>query len=798
MTRWALAFAFTVSLATAAVPTPESHFGHAMGADRKLLDWAKVVSYFESLDKNSDRIRVDQLGRSTEGRPFISATIASPETLRKLDRYKEIQKRLADPRLTTDEQAAALVAEGKTVVLITCSIHATEVASTATAIEFAYKLLTEDKPKFRAILDNTIFLLVPSLNPDGLDIVTQWYRKTLGTPYEGTSPPRLYHKYVGHDNNRDWYMFSQVETQLTISKLHNVWHPQIVYDVHQQGAYASRMFVPPWLDPIDPNIDPIIAQLCNAIGAGMAADLTSAGKTGIAINAMYDFWTPGRHYQAYHGGLRILSESASARLATPIQVRPDEVNESALGYNPRERSWNHLEPWAGGEWRLRDIIDYQLIAMESCLYQAAVRREDMLASFYRIGKRAVARTSPYAFILPARQRDPGAARTLLETLAYGAVEIERATSGFTVAGKKYDEGSYIIRMQQPYSSYAKTLLEKQNYPDLRMYPGGPPRRPYDVTAHTLPMLMGVSVDTVVQAFAAGAAPASSFDFPPLSTATSLSATDTDTWRLLNSALDRRQSVWRNPTTGDFFLGDRPTGPETRPVRRPRVGLYKSHVPNMDEGWTRWLLEKFGFAYTSVSNREITTGNLRERYDVVVFADQRAETIAEGYKAGAMPEEYVGGLGAAGAEALKQFASKGGTVVFLNDASEYAIRYLGTTVKDALNGVSNREFYAPGSLLNVKLEAHPLTLGLPSDMPVWFEAGPAFEVTGRERAVGVYPETNLLASGWLLGGKHLSRRAAIVDVPVGSGHFLLFGIRPQYRAQSYQSFKLLFNSFFYFE
>ena len=278
MKRWALACVVSIHLAIAAVPSPESHFGHAMGADRKLLDWAKVVSYFELMARNSDRIRVEQLGRSTEGRPFIAATIASPDTLRKLDRYKEIQRRLADPRITTDEQAVGLIAEGKTVVLITCSIHATEVASTATAIEFAYKLLTEDKPKFKTILDNTIFLLVPSLNPDGVDIVTEWYRKTLGTPYEGTSPPQLYQKYVGHDNNRDWYIFSQVETQLAISKLHNVWHPQIVYDVHQQGAYASRMFVPPWLDPIDPNIDPIIAQLCNAIGAGMAADLTSAGS----------------------------------------------------------------------------------------------------------------------------------------------------------------------------------------------------------------------------------------------------------------------------------------------------------------------------------------------------------------------------------------------------------------------------------------------------------------------------------------------------------------------------------------
>src|SRR5687768_11482799 len=328
LSRFAAAIVLTLPLA-AEIQAPEAHFGHRMGADRKLLDWENVVSYFRLLEKSSDRIRVEELGKSTEGRPFIAATIAAPATIRDLDRYRDIQTRLADPRRTSDTDAEKLIRQGKTVVMITCSIHATEVASTSTAIEFAYKLLTEDNPKYQAILQNTIFILVPSLNPDGVDIVTNWYRKTLDTPYEGTSPPELYHKYVGHDNNRDWYIFSQAETRLAVSKLHNVWHPQIVYDVHQQGAYASRMFVPPWMDPVEPNIDPIITQLCNAIGAGMAADLTAAGKTGIAVNAMYDFWTPARHYQAYHGGLRILSESASARLATPLLIKPGEISQSA-------------------------------------------------------------------------------------------------------------------------------------------------------------------------------------------------------------------------------------------------------------------------------------------------------------------------------------------------------------------------------------------------------------------------------------------------------------------------------------
>jgi hypothetical protein len=289
-----------------------------------------------------------------------------------------------------------------------------------------------------------------------------------------------------------------------------------------------------------------------------------------------------------------------------------------------------------------------------------------------------------------------------------------------------------------------------------------------------------------------------FSFASVNTGATLAASDTDSWKSLNAALDKRTPVWRDPTTGDFFVGQRPSA-ESRPVKRPRIALYKSYVPSMDEGWTRWLLEKFGFPYTSIVNADVQAGGLRERFDVILFADQGAETIAHGHKRGSVPQQYVGGLEEAGAEGLRQFAAKGGTLVFLNDASDYAVQQLGIGVKDVLSGISNREFYAPGSLLNVRLDAqHPLTLGLPREMPIWFESGPAFEVAGRDRAVAVYPDAGLLASGWLLGERHLARRAAIVDAPVGSGRIILFGIRPQYRAQSYQSFKLLFNALLMFE
>ncbi|BDC50672.1 peptidase [Bryobacterales bacterium F-183] len=778
--------------ATAAVPTPESHFGHKMAEDRKLLEWSKIVSYFQSLEKSSDKIRYREYGKSTEGRPMFVGIISSADTLKKLDRYREIQARLADPRKTLQAEADALTKEGKTVVLITCSIHSTEVVSTLTAVDFAYRMLTSESPKIKTILDNTILLLAPSINPDGNDIVTNWYRKTLNTPHEGTAPPELYQKYVGHDNNRDWYIFSQAETRAVISQLHNVWHPHIVYDVHQQGATSSRMFVPPWMDPVDPNIDPVITQLCNAVGMNMAADLTSAGLKGIAVNAMYDFWHPGRHYQAYHGGLRILSESASARLATPVEIKPEQIQGGAQGYSPREASWNFLEPWMGGRWAMSDIHQYQMIAFESVLYQAAMRREDFLKASYLTLKRSVERAGPAAFVIPKEQANPGGAKKMLETLAFGGIEIDVARDNFQAEGVMYPAGSYIVRMDQPYSGWAKTLLEHQKYPDLRLYPGGPPKRPYDVTAHTLPLLMGVNVKTVAAKFDAktqrmSGAPA----FPAVSA--NWAASDVDSWRKANAAWKAGTAVYRSKTTGEFATAA--VSADYVKVARPKVALYKSHMPSMDEGWTRWMLEEFGFAYTSLGNAEVIGGGLKAKYDVILFADQQSAAIAEGYRKGAMPDEYTGGLGAQGAAALKDFANAGGTLLFLNHSTDYAVNELGVKARNVLKGVSNREFYCPGSLLRVSLDPkHPLSFGLPKDLTIWNEASPAWDGFEGATAVASYLASNVMASGWLLGEKYVAQKAALVDVAMGRGRAILFGFRPQYRAQSYETFKILFNAF----
>jgi hypothetical protein len=394
--------------------------------------------------------------------------------------------------------------------------------------------------------------------------------------------------------------------------------------------------------------------------------------------------------------------------------------------------------------------------------------------------------------------DPGAARKMLELLSFGDVEIERSNDAFAAGGKRYTQGSYIIRMQQPSSSYAKTLLERQHYPDLRLYPGGPPQRPYDVTAQTLPLLMGVATDTVDTAFRVAAQPAKSFEFElatPSSTDGGLAASDIDSWRAVNRIWSGGATVWRDVVSGNFFP-KRPKTGQTVELARPRIGLYKSHVPAIDEGWTRWLLEDFGFAYQNLLNAEIEAGNLRQRFDAIVFPDQSSSEIANGFASGAMPPEYTGGLSTKAAANLKSFAEQGGTLVFLNRSANYGVEHLRLDPKNAVAGISNREFYSPGTLLNVTLDTHdPLAYGLPENIAIWSEESPAWEVPSgsKDRVVARYADDHVLASGWLLGEQYIAGRAALVEAPLGQGRVVLFGFRPQYRAQSYQAFKLFFNS-----
>ncbi len=827
--RLACAALCLLPLGFAALPSPESHFGHAMGEDRRLVGWSDVVAYFRRLEQASDSLAIATIGSSTEGRTMFVAAIAEPGTVADLDRYRGILAKLADPRSTTPDEADRLVVEGKPAVVITCSIHSTEVASTLTAVQFAHDLLARETPRHSAILENTILLLVPSLNPDGIDKVRSWYERWLGGPYEGAPMTELYHKYLGHDNNRDWSVFTQRETRNVVERIHNAWRPQIVYDVHQMGVEGARIFVPPWIDPIDPNIDALIVQQVNAYGMAMAADLTSRGRKGVVVNGIYDYYSPARHYQSYHGALRLLSESASARYATPVEVDARKLNGDARNYNAAVRSWNHLEPWGGGTWRLRDIVEDQLIAFESVLYSAAVRRTDLLRNFYRIGQRVVERGRGKAFVVPRRQHDPNAATRMLRMLQFGDVEIDRAVTDWDRGEEPaVSRGDYLIRLAQPYGSFAKTLLERQDYPDLRVYPGGPPRQPYDVTANTLPLLMGVDafrldgqIEVPTEPVPEVAPRAGSVAEAPR---LALSPRFSSSWLAVHRLLKEGVAVHRDASDGTLLLRG---GSELRSrlvalagelgidfaptsesaadhprLRLPRVALYSGHVPIMDEGWTRWLFDTYELPYRSVGDDEVA-GGLEDGFDVLVLPDARPEVLEGGFSHqygvgdSVVPPELRGGLGEEGLAGLRRFASGGGVVLAFNRAAAYLASRLELPLEDALQGVGKEQFFGPGTLLNAELDvAHPLCFGMRPSEAVWFQGGPALRVRRRAsspvRQAVRYPQTGVRASGWLLGEQRLAGLLAVADLDFGDGRLVLFGIRPQYRGQSDAAFKMVFN------
>jgi hypothetical protein len=735
--------------AATSIPTPASIIGFEPGTDRKLPTWKQVTDYFTALDKASPRVTLRTLGKTTLGRPFLVAFIAEPSTLANLGRYQQIQRKLMDPRLRARGEREQLIVDGKLVVLITSSIHSTEVGGILTPLVLAERLARADTPEARQVLANSIIMLVPSQNPDGVDIVGDHYRATLGSPNEGSGPPDLYHHYTGHDNNRDWYAFTQVETRYTVDSLYTPWDPQIVNDIHQQGANAGRIFIPPYMDPVEPNIDPILTAGTNSLGSAMSWRMISDGFTGVATNASYDQWSPARQYSLNHRGVRILTETASARLASPMDLPFDRLGPGR-GYDARETTWNYPVLWPGGKWGIGDIVKYQTAASWAMLVEAARDRQGWLESYADMGDRALGANPPWgreawpsAFVIPKVQSDTQALQRMIWTLQHGQVEMRESTAPVTANGKTYPAGSYVVLLRQPFGSYAKALLERQKYPDLREYPGGPPKRPYDVTAHTLPLLFGVDVAAVMGDAPATGGILAAVREPKFTTALSESRT-------------RRVAIFRTTAS-----------------------------ESMDAGWTRWMFDKYRVPFTTITEKDVAAGALNDKFDAILLPDQP-------------PQQIERALGAAGAAALGTFVENGGSVLAFNDASSFAIDALKLPVKNALEGAKNTEFYAPGSIFGVEVNrGHPLAAGFTPPVPaVWFEDSPAFDITDPAAATAVltYPTSgNALLSGWLLGPAKLNGKAAMVDVKRGRGHVVLYGFRPQYRGQANSTFPLIWSA-----
>jgi hypothetical protein len=800
-----------------AIPSPRSVFGFSPGDDRTIVDWKQITDYFARLDRASDRVSVQTFDQSTLGRPLIAAFISAPENIRSLEKYKEMQARLADPRkVSSDSERDRLIKEGKTVVVISCSIHSTEIVASQMSTQLAYNLASANDDDTLSILHNTILILIPSPNPDGVDIVANWYRKTLGTSTEGREPPELYHHYAGHDDNRDWFMLDLKETKAVTRLFWKEWFPEIVYDIHQQGSNGSRFFVPPFYDPPNPHIAPLLLRQVGLIGQKMAADVTSAGFRGVLTNALYDTWWHGGFRTApyFHNSIGILTEAASARLMSPSNVTREQLTRSSTRgmRSAMEAVTNFPEPWPGGAWHPRDIMQMEMIACHSVLSLAANYRADYLRNFYELGKAGLSSTADgplLGYLIPAGQgRDENVAK-MIGALVEQGVEVHRLDHelhGFTgqqvlhksgnmevragvaqgigiavgtppVPPVEIPAGSYIVFLAQPYRQNVLALFEPQAYPD-RTTATGEAKRPYDVAGWTLPMMMGVENRPVVD--------------------------------IRESATERKLTLIKNENDVRRDLGLALWTTDKSPLPNPikpglRVGIYQGPRGNMDEGWTRYVFDTFNAPYESLRDPGLTEGNLRNRFDAIVLPSDRTREPAD-------PEasDTPTGMSDKGRVSLARFVEDGGTLICFDGSCGPLIKNWKLPLKNVLEGLRSSDFYCPGSILGLKVDtSNPIARTMSNDVNGYFINSSAFELIDKPtpkaadvsagptrdqaQVIARYAKDNVLRSGWLRGEERIKDRIALAEVKMGRGRIVLFAFRPQHRGQTWGTFPFIWNA-----
>lgn len=840
-------------LAAEDLATPEAVFGHPVGADRQLAHYDEVLDYLRVVSAASDRVSIEELGTSTLGADMVAAVMTSAANHADLDAQRRIARRLRDADRLSPQEAEELVERGKAILLVTCTIHSTEVGCTQTAAELAYDFATTEDPQKLAWMDDVVLLLVPSINPDGQNLVIDWYEKHLGTPYEGGPMPWLYHHYVGHDNNRDFYMLTQAESRIVNSVLYERWFPQVFIDEHQMGQTGPRMFVPPQTDPLAPEVHSLIFRMADLIGTNMSYRLEEAGETGVGHNMIFDSYWPGgtRNTAWWKNVTGLLTEVASARIATPIRIEPGELEGGEKGFPEYTRRANFPSPWPGGWWRLRDIVDYELTATWAALETCSQYRAEILRNFYRMGREAAqagASEPPYAWVVPPGQHDPVAAGRLVSLLLEHGVRVEVATEPLHAGLVTYPVGTHVVPADQPYRAFLLTMLRPQRYPEVVPYQGGPVIPPYDVTSWSLPISMGVDVVELDAALpTAGLEEIAEPAWPRVTVTETagghlLSHAADSVYVAMNRLLDSgaelywleeppggaRGDVWVPPgavaterlqALADELhlpvlpLEERPVGEAYR-VRPARIGLFKPWVASIDEGWTRFLLDRYEFPYRNLANGDIADGSFASNVDVLLFPDVGADILRDGRPSDPeaqryweeLPPEYAGGIGPDGADHLTRWIRNGGTAVALDSSGQYLIELLGLPVTDVLAGVGPDRFAAPGTTLRLLMDTEsPLAWGMRSEEAGYFASSPAYRTAVPDgeisrRVVARYPDhrDDIPVSGYILGAERLERRAAVVDFGIAEGRALLIGFRAQHRAQPLRTFKLLFNALYRLE
>ena len=864
----------------ALVTAPEAQFGSAIGDDYFLASYTQLERYWQELDRQSDRMQLVDIGRTEEGRTQWMAVVSAPENLRALDRYRDISASLSRADGLDEAGARALAAQGRGVVWIDGGLHADEALGAQQLIQLVYDLVSGTDDETMRILRDVIVLAVHA-NPDGHELVANWYmRETQPGLRRLEGLPRPYQKYVGHDNNRDFYMSSQAETINMNRVLYREWFPQIVLNHHQTAPPGTVMFAPPFRDPFNYVFDPLIPVGIDLVGAAMHARFAAEGKPGVTMRSGSNYstwWNGGLRTTAYfHNQIGLLTETFGSPTPLTIPFVPSRQLPSAdLPF-----------PITPQRWHFRQSIDYAMTANRAVLDIASRFRETFLLNVYRMGRNAIERGSrdtwtmtpgrlaattddrgrspatrsaqlrdprdrdPRAYVLPADQPDFLTAVKFVDALLKNGVTVHRATAPFTAGGRDYPAGSFVVLTAQAFRPHVLDMFEPQDHPDDIPHPGAAPTPPYDNAGWTLAFQMGVKfdrhLDPVTGPFepvTAVTPPAGQVTGPASAAGYLVSHHQNDAFVAVNRLLSAGERVYwlRDRTVGGGAehagaiyiaagagtrgrletaaarLGLTFTGVAVAPegealaLNPVRVGLWDRYGGASSSGWTRWLLERYGFGYEVVYPRELDAGGLADRFDVLILPTEAVPARGDGSPPLAqVPPEYRGTLGVLSWErtlpALKAFVEAGGTLITIGGATAFAQR-MGVPVASALTtrdatGVerplASSEFYVPGSLLRVRVDnTTPIGFGFEREVDVFFDASPAFRLEPDAEARGVrrvawYPSERPLRSGWAWGQHHLQGAAAVVDASVGKGRVLLFGPEVIYRAQPHGTFKFLFN------
>lgn len=798
----AAAALFASSIATAQavkpIPTPESIFGFPVGADYKLFTYDQSIDYFRRLATASNRIKLVEVGKTSYGKPWTVAIISSPQNLSKLDHYRAINMRLAHPEGLTDGEARRLANEGKAIVDISGGLHASEIAGSQHTPQIAYELLSRaNEPDVRAILDNDILVLWPSINPDGQDIVVNWCRARDATPNQPIAPMELYQKYVGHDNNRDSYMLNVIESRV-VQRTWREWEPEIIYVHHQSSPFPTRIWVPPFADPVGLRVPPIVAREVNAIGTRIAEELDASGKPG-AVSQLetFDAWYPGYidYMPMYQNIASWWTETQGGNCATP---RTTTVDSLPSGYRDLRPLSLYSSPWAEGTWRLRDAVDYMVTADFATLNYAAKFKNELLYNRYQSARNTIQqfrKSAPYAYMITQNQYDPVAPVELLRRMAFMGVHVKQLDRDASYGGTTYPKGTWVIPMDQEYAQLVRELFEPQHYPDLG------DDTPYDAAGWTLPYQMNVNVvegqiplpddfraalkpirgqpadwhTAPDEPFTTNAEAAGIIPLPGQISGVGdqivLDPAQNNSFRLINRALAAGGALRFAPATStrgpryvvsgvdpskidswvkELYVRAERTSPAAvaSAVSAPaRIALYKSSPGVMDEGWTEWLLDTHGFKYSLITPVDIRAGNLSARFDVIIFASQGLGGSGRGGRGGGGGApgggRGAGGRGAAAdsaameeIRAVDEFVRGGGTILAWNQGATSIVNALHLPVRNVVAGVNRREFFTGGSIMQVITDqSHPVMAGMPERADVFVFNSPVFTtLDGFEGAV----------------------------------------------------------------